>query len=144
MSSLICLLWASSFHNQECFLFISIKSSMNRVKSPVFNSKLEPWKLWLFILRTRYLWEKMFRGKVLMEVDFKTLAWILRAWFLISLKPVHGHLKMSINIRMDKEDVVHTMDGPRYYHTTWSKTKTNITWYHLYVKSTKDDTNEHI
>ena len=140
MISLIYLLWASSFYHQESLLFISIiKSSMNRVKSPVFNCKLEPWKLWLFILRTRYLWEKMFRGKELMEVDFKTLAWILRAWFSISFKTW-----MSINIRMDKEDVVHTMDGPRDYHTTWSKTKTNITWYHLYVESTKDDTNGHI
>ena len=34
------------------------------------------------------------------------------------------------------------MDGPRGYHTKWSKPKTNIIWYHLYVKPKKNDTNE--
>ena len=29
------------------------------------------------------------------------------------------------------------MDGSRDYHTKWSKSKTNITWYHLYVESKK-------
>ena len=29
------------------------------------------------------------------------------------------------------------MDGPRDYHTKWSQTKTNIIWYHFYVKSKK-------
>ena len=29
------------------------------------------------------------------------------------------------------------MDGPRDYHTKWSKKKTNITWYHLYMESKK-------
>ena len=27
------------------------------------------------------------------------------------------------------------MDGPRDYHTKWSQTKTNTTWYHLNVES---------
>ena len=27
------------------------------------------------------------------------------------------------------------MDGSRDYHTKWSKLKTNIIWYHLYVES---------
>ena len=67
---------------------------------------------------------------------------------------------MSIDRWMDKEDVVHVhsgillshkkefnticsnMDEPRNYHTKWSKSeKTNI-WYHLYVESKKNDTNE--
>ena len=35
------------------------------------------------------------------------------------------------------------MDGPRGYHTKWSQTKTNITWYCLYVESKKkNDTDE--
>ena len=29
------------------------------------------------------------------------------------------------------------MDGPRDYHTKWSKPKTNIMWYHLYMESKK-------
>ena len=29
------------------------------------------------------------------------------------------------------------MDRPRDCHTKWSKTKTNIIWYHLYVESKK-------
>ena len=29
------------------------------------------------------------------------------------------------------------MDGPRDYHSKWSKSKTNIIWYHLYVGSKK-------
>ena len=32
------------------------------------------------------------------------------------------------------------MDGPRDYHTELSQT--NIIWYHLYVESKKNDTNE--
>ena len=34
------------------------------------------------------------------------------------------------------------MDGPRDYHTKWSKPKTNIIRYRLYVESGKKDTNE--
>ena len=34
------------------------------------------------------------------------------------------------------------MDGTRVYHTKWSKSKTNIIWYHLYVESKKDDTSK--
>ena len=34
------------------------------------------------------------------------------------------------------------MDGPRDYRTKWSKTKTKIMWYHLYVESKKTDTNK--
>ena len=30
-----------------------------------------------------------------------------------------------------------TMDGPRDYHTEWSKSKTNSIRYHLYVESIK-------
>ena len=62
------------------------------------------------------------------------------------------------NSWMDKEDVVQIyngillshkkgnraicsdMDGPRDYHTKWSKSdreETNIVWYHLYVESKK-------
>ena len=66
---------------------------------------------------------------------------------------------MSNNSWMNKEDVVHiyngillshkkegnraicsNMDGPRDYHTKWSKSdreETNIVWYHLYVESKK-------
>ena len=33
-------------------------------------------------------------------------------------------------------------DGPRDYHTKWSKSKTNVIWYHLYVGSNKNDTKE--
>ena len=29
------------------------------------------------------------------------------------------------------------MDRPRDCHTKWSKTKTNIIWYHLFVESKK-------
>ena len=29
------------------------------------------------------------------------------------------------------------MDGPRDYHTKWSRIETNITWYHLKVESKK-------
>ena len=63
---------------------------------------------------------------------------------------------------MDKEDVVYiyngillshlkkgwnsaicsNVDGPRDYHIMWSKSKTKIIWYHLYVESKKNDTNE--
>ena len=58
---------------------------------------------------------------------------------------------------MDKEDVAHTwngillshekwnnaicsnMDGPRDYHTKWSKSERekNIIWYHIYIESKK-------
>ena len=34
------------------------------------------------------------------------------------------------------------IDGPRDYHTKWSKLEINIIWYHLYVKSKKNDANE--
>ena len=34
------------------------------------------------------------------------------------------------------------MDGPRDYHTKWSKIKRNILWYGLYVESKKVDANE--
>ena len=34
------------------------------------------------------------------------------------------------------------MDGPRDYHTKWSKPKTNIIRYRLYVEYGKKDTNE--
>ena len=30
------------------------------------------------------------------------------------------------------------MDGPGDYHTKWSKTETNIIWYHLYAESEKN------
>ena len=62
---------------------------------------------------------------------------------------------------MDKEDVAHiyngillchkkeqngaicsNMDGPRDYHTMWSKSKTNIVCSHSYVNLKKHDTNE--
>ena len=33
------------------------------------------------------------------------------------------------------------MDGPRNYHTKWSKPEKNIIWYRLYVESKKNDTN---
>ena len=36
------------------------------------------------------------------------------------------------------------IDGPRDYHTKWSKPKTNIIWYHLYVESKKLNTNKHL
>ena len=66
---------------------------------------------------------------------------------------------MSIDRGMDKEDVVYNgillshkkewnnaicsnIDEPRDYHTKWSKSKTNIIWYHLYVEFLKNDTNE--
>ena len=50
--------------------------------------------------------------------------------------------------QMYKEDVVlymyiySNMDEPRDYHTKWCKSKTNTIWYHLYVESKKNDTNE--
>ena len=35
------------------------------------------------------------------------------------------------------------MDGPRDYHTKWSKPKTNVIWYHLHIDSEKkSNTNE--
>ena len=34
------------------------------------------------------------------------------------------------------------MDGPRDYHTKWSKSKTNIIQYHEYVEFLRNDTNE--
>ena len=34
------------------------------------------------------------------------------------------------------------MDGHRDYHMKRSQRKTNIIWYHLYVESEKNDTNE--
>ena len=62
--------------------------------------------------------------------------------------------QMSINRWMDKKDVVHiyhgilfshkkewnnaicsNMDGPRDYHTKWSKSDREKQIYHLYVKS---------
>ena len=73
---------------------------------------------------------------------------------------------MSIDRWMDKEDVVHiyngillshkkewnnvicsNMEGPRDYHTKWSKPERerqipHTTWYHLYIESKKTDTNE--
>ena len=33
-------------------------------------------------------------------------------------------------------------DGPEDDHTTWSKSKTNIIWYRLYVECKPNDTNE--
>ena len=63
---------------------------------------------------------------------------------------------MSVGRRMDKEDVVHiyngvllrnkkewnndtcsNMDRSRDDHIKWSKRKTTILWYHLYVESKK-------
>ena len=67
---------------------------------------------------------------------------------------------MSINRWMDKADIVYihngilprhkkwnnaissSTDGPKDYQTKWSKPKTNIIWYHLYVESKTNDTNE--
>ena len=58
---------------------------------------------------------------------------------------------MSVDRRVDKEDAVHiyngvllrhqkicsNMDRPRDDHIKWSKRKTTILWYHLYVESEK-------
>lgn len=56
-----------------------MRFSMNRCKSPALNSKLELWKLRLFILKARHLWEKMLGGKRLVGVDFK-LQYQERGW----------------------------------------------------------------
>ena len=37
--------------------------------------------------------------------------------------------------------ICNNMEGPKDYHTNWSKSKTNTMWYHLYVESKKVDTN---
>ena len=68
---------------------------------------------------------------------------------------------MSIDRGMNKIDAIHiqsgillshkkneampfaaNMDGPRDYHTKWRMSEKDIIWYHMYVKSKKNNTNE--
>ena len=51
--------------------------------------------------------------------------WIKKMWDIYLL----SHKKEWNNV------ICSNMDGPRDYHTKWSQSKTNTTWYHLYVES---------
>ena len=51
-------------------------------------------------------------------------------WYIYN-RILHSHEKEWDNV------IWNNMDGPRGYHTKWSKPKTNILWYHLYVESKK-------
>ena len=58
---------------------------------------------------------------------------------------IYIYLYINIKLRHQKEwnsAICSNMDGPRDYHTKWSKPKTNIIRYRLYVESGKKDTNE--
>ena len=56
--------------------------------------------------------------------------WINKMWYIYN-RILHSHEKEWDNV------IWNNMDGPRGYHTKWSKPKTNILWYHLYVESKK-------
>ena len=45
---------------------------------------------------------------------------------------------------MHKKEWNNAMDGPRDYHTEWSKPDKNIIGYHLYVEPKKCDANEFV
>ena len=55
----------------------------------------------------------------------------------------HTHtLEYYAAIKEQNNDICSNMDGPRDYHTKWSKSKINIVWDHLYVESLKNDIDE--
>ena len=57
----------------------------------------------------------------------------------------HTHTHMMeyyAGIKEQNSDICSNLDEPRDYHTKWSKSKINIVWYHLFVESKKNDTNE--
>ena len=56
-----------------------------------------------------------------------------------------AHIYNGILLSHKKEwnnAICSNMNGPRDYHTKWSKSKTSIIWYCLYVEFLKNDANE--
>ena len=63
--------------------------------------------------------------------------WINKMWYIYN-RILHSHEKEWDNV------IWNNMDGPRGYHTKWSKPerKINIIWYGLYVESKNNYTSE--
>ena len=56
---------------------------------------------------------------------------------------VHIHGGILLSHKKEWNDAICiNMDGLRDYHIKWSQRKANVIWYHLYVKSNKNDTKE--
>ena len=55
--------------------------------------------------------------------------WIKKTWYIHTME-----YYSTIGKQWNKA-ISSNMDGPRDYHIKWSKSKTNIVWYHLYVES---------
>ena len=56
-------------------------------------------------------------------------------WYMYTME-YYSAIKKWNNVICDN------IDGLRGYHTKWIKSKTNIIWYHLYMKAKKNDTNK--
>ena len=56
---------------------------------------------------------------------------------------VHIYNGILLSIKEGNNAIYSNMNGPRNYHTEWSKSKTNTIWYDSYMESNlKYDTNE--
>ena len=57
--------------------------------------------------------------------------------------PIYNGILLS-HKKEGNNAICSNMDGPINYHIKQSKSKTNIIWYHLYVKSNENDMKKNV